>query len=37
MDDLKMPPDRRLDDPLIADLKKWIKMGAPHTPKTKHP
>jgi hypothetical protein len=29
MDDLKMPPDRRLDDRQIADLEKWIKMGAP--------
>jgi hypothetical protein len=32
-DDLKMPPDRKLDDEQIADLKKWIKMGAPAPPK----
>jgi hypothetical protein len=29
MDDLKMPPDRRLEDRQIADLEKWIKMRAP--------
>ncbi len=29
MDDLKMPPDRRLEDQQIADLEKWIKIGAP--------
>ena len=29
MDDLKMPPDRRLEDQQIADLEKWIKMRAP--------
>lgn len=30
MDDLKMPPDRRLEDQEIADLEKWIKMNAPY-------
>jgi len=29
MDDLKMPPDRKLSAKEIADLEKWIKMGAP--------
>src|SRR6187401_3146044 len=27
--DLQMPPDGKLDDAQIADLKKWIEMGAP--------
>lgn len=29
MDDLKMPPDRRLDDDLIEDVARWIRGGAP--------
>lgn len=29
MDDLKMPPDRRLDDEQIRALRKWIEWGAP--------
>lgn len=28
--DLKMPPDKKLSDAEIADLKKWIDLGAPH-------
>lgn len=28
-EDFKMPPDRRLDDEQIADLEKWVKIGAP--------
>lgn len=27
--DLQMPPDAKLEDAQIADLKKWIKLGAP--------
>jgi cytochrome c553 len=27
--DLEMPPDEKLDDEIIANLKKWIRMGAP--------
>ena len=30
LDDLKMPPDRRLDDRQIADLEQWIRMGTPY-------
>jgi hypothetical protein len=33
MDDLKMPPDRRLEDSQIADLAKWIKIGLPYPKK----
>lgn len=29
LDDLKMPPDRRLEDREIADLAEWIQRGAP--------
>ncbi len=29
-DDLQMPPDRKLPDAQIADVRKWIEMGAPH-------
>jgi cytochrome c553 len=29
-DDLQMPPDKRLSDKQIADVRKWIEMGAPH-------
>ncbi|EMI16403.1 protein containing DUF1549 [Rhodopirellula maiorica SM1] len=28
--DLKMPPDERLSDIQIADLIRWVEMGAPH-------
>ncbi len=28
-EDLEMPPDGKLPDAVIADFKKWIKMGAP--------
>ncbi len=28
--DLKMPPDEKLSDRQIADLTKWVKMGAPY-------
>lgn len=28
--DLKMPPEQKLDDRDIADLKRWIESGAPH-------
>ncbi len=28
--ELKMPPDKKLSDAEIADLKRWIEMGAPH-------
>jgi hypothetical protein len=28
-DDLKMPPDRRLDDRTVADLAAWVRAGAP--------
>ena len=28
--DLKMPPDKKLSDRQIADLRKWIEIGAPH-------
>jgi hypothetical protein len=34
MDDLKMPPDKRLEDQQIADLEKWIKLGAPAPPRS---
>ena len=27
--DLEMPPDEKLDDDVIRDFKKWIRMGAP--------
>lgn len=27
--DLQMPPDAKLDDAQIADLKKWVELGAP--------
>jgi uncharacterized membrane protein len=27
--DLNMPPNRRLDDAVIADVERWIRMGAP--------
>lgn len=30
IEDLKMPPDKRLEDRQIADLRKWIKLGAPY-------
>ncbi|HUG91974.1 MAG TPA: PSD1 and planctomycete cytochrome C domain-containing protein [Planctomycetaceae bacterium] len=29
-DDLQMPPDRKLDEREIADLTRWVEMGAPH-------
>ena len=29
-DDLQMPPDNILSDEQIADVRKWIEMGAPH-------
>ncbi len=29
-DDLQMPPDGRLTDAQIADLVRWVEMGAPH-------
>lgn len=29
-DDLQMPPDKRLADEQIADVRTWIEMGAPH-------
>ena len=29
-DDLQMPPDNKLTDQQIADVRKWIEMGAPH-------
>lgn len=29
-DDLQMPPDKKLADEQIADVRKWIEMGAPH-------
>ena len=29
-EELQMPPDGRLTDAQIADLKRWIEMGAPH-------
>src|SRR5256885_2191275 len=28
-EDLRMPPDKKLPDAVIADLEKWIAMGAP--------
>jgi len=28
--DLKMPPEEKLSDAQIADLTKWVEMGAPH-------
>ena len=28
-EDLEMPPEKQLPDPVIADFEKWIKMGAP--------
>jgi mono/diheme cytochrome c family protein len=27
--DLEMPPSQKLDDEIIANVRKWIKMGAP--------
>lgn len=27
--DMQMPPDGKLEDEQIADLKKWVEMGAP--------
>ena len=33
MDDLKMPPRGRLEDEQIADLQKWVKIGAPYAKK----
>src|SRR5688572_28999703 len=35
-DDLQMPPKHRLDPQEIADLEKWVKMGAPD-PRTETP
>lgn len=29
-DDLKMPPDRKLEDQQLADLEKWIRWGVPY-------
>jgi hypothetical protein len=28
-EDLEMPPDRKLSDPIVADFEKWISLGAP--------
>jgi len=28
--DLQMPPDKKLSDQQIADLKRWVKLGAPY-------
>ncbi len=28
--DLQMPPDKRLSDAQIADLRRWVELGAPH-------
>jgi cytochrome c553 len=28
--DLQMPPDEKLNDAEIADLERWVKLGAPH-------
>lgn len=32
-DELKMPPDAKLSDRQIADLTRWVQMGAPFPPK----
>lgn len=32
--DLEMPPDEKLDDEIVEDFRKWIRMGAPD-PRTK--
>lgn len=32
-DELKMPPDAKLSDRQIADLRRWVQMGAPFPPK----
>jgi hypothetical protein len=34
-DDLKMPPDSKLTDQQIADLSRWVEMGAPFPDTTK--
>lgn len=33
-EDLEMPPDRKLPEPVIADFEQWVKLGAPD-PRTK--
>ena len=35
--DLKMPPDKKLTEPQIADLRRWIELGLPHPDKDKPP
>ena len=30
LDDLKMPPDRKLDAEILTNFRKWIKAGAPY-------
>ncbi len=35
--DLQMPPDKKLSDLQIANLKRWIEMGAPYPPTKRGP